>query len=222
MIRIGLIWSVVTIVAVSALSLYGQWTIPIDQQIAVHWNAAGEADRFGDKTFALWFMPAIVLGVAAIFSAVPFIEPRRGHLLQSSRLYVTGWIGTLIVMTVAHGFVVLTALGYELPVTQTIFALVGLFLAAIGNVLGKSQSNFFVGIRTPWTLSSNEAWDKTHRLAGRLWVLGGLAIAALTFAVEQAFAIYVLLGIVGTMTLIPFVASYFYWRSASDKQTGEA
>ncbi len=221
MIRTGIIWTSIVFLAVCAMSLYAQLTLPMDAELAVHWGPSGEADGFASKLFALWFMPGLILVIGAIFVAIPFIEPRKGHLLQSSALYVTIWIGVLLVEGAAHSFIVLTALGFDLPVAQGIMAMVGLLLAVIGNLLGKSQSNFFMGIRTPWTLSSNEAWDKTHRLAGRLWVVGGLAIAVLSFLVPLELAVYVVIGIAGVITVIPLAASYVFWRDADDKQTGE-
>jgi len=222
MIRIGIIWSLVVLVAVAALSFYGQTMLPADAQIAVHWGPSGAPDRFAGLLFGLWFMPVLVAVMAAAFAILPAIEPRRGNLLQSSTLYLTLWVGVMLVLGIAHGFVVLTALGYDVPVAQGVIVVVGLLMAVVGNVLGKSQSNFVLGIRTPWTLSSNESWDKTHRLAGRIWVLGGLAIAAGAFFVPLPDYLYGLVAIVAVMVFVPLVASYVYWRGASDRQTGEA
>jgi len=222
MIRTGLIWSGVLILAMVGISLYGMSTIPEDASIAIHWNIHGEADGYADKGFALWMMPAMALAVSLFMAFIPLIEPRKKHLVQSGVLFRTAWVGSMMVVAVAHSVVVLTASGMDLPVLQIIMATVGLLLTLIGNLLGKSQSNFFVGIRTPWTLSSDRSWDKTHRLAGRLWVLGGLGIAVGSFLVEASQIVFLMVGAVLVMTLIPVIASYFYWRGDKSTRAEEA
>ena len=222
MIRTGLIWSGILIAIMVGMSLYGYSAIPADASIAIHWNINGEPDGYTGRTFALWMMPATAFAISLILAFVPAIEPRRKHLVQSGPLFRTAWIGSMLVVAIAHGVVVLTASGFALPVLQVILSTVGLLFVLIGNLLGKSQSNFFVGIRTPWTLSSDASWDKTHRLAGRLWVFGGFVIAAGSFMVAASEIVYLLIGVVLVMTIIPALASYFYWRADKSVQTEEA
>ncbi len=222
MIRTGMIWSGLVIAAMVALSLFGQISIAPGTDIPIHWGLTGEPDRFADKAFALWMMPAVAVLITAVFVLVPVIEPRRRHLLDSSRLFLTAWVGTMLILTLAHAVVVLVGAGFDLPVAQVILTAVSLLLALIGNVLGKSRSSFFLGIRTPWTLTSESAWEKTHRLAGWLWVIGGLVSAALVWFVDLTIVVWVFIGVVAVITLIPIVASYFYWRADHERQTGDA
>ncbi len=222
MIRTGIIWSGVLIAVMVAMGVYGQMTIPAGTEIAVHWNVSGEPDRFADSSLALWFVPGLALLVSGVLAVVPLIEPRRKHLLESGGLYVRTWVGSMMVVTLAQGIMVMSGVGMELPVAEIILAAVGLLLALIGNVLGKSQSNFFVGIRTPWTLSSDASWDKTHRLAGRLWVSGGLATAVLAFVIEPPYGVWVIIGLILFMVAVPLAASFFYWKADPGRRSNDA
>jgi uncharacterized membrane protein len=100
-------------------------------------------------------------------------------------------------------------MGRPVDMVRGIEAGIGLLLAVVGNFLGKVTRNFFVGIRTPWTLASEEVWMRTHRLGGRLFVLAGLAMFALALAGGGPIAMIV---VVGAAALVSVVASYFIYR----------
>lgn len=222
MIRTGLIWSSVMIAAMLGLSAYAQMVLPEGTQIATHWGISGEPDRWSGKLFGLWFIPLLAIAITVLMALVPKIEPRRRHLMESSSLYITAWIGAMAIVLIAHGSLVLITLGVDLPMAKIITAAIGLMLAAIGNMFGKSRSSFFVGIRTPWTLTSEESWTKTHRLAGWIWMLGGLTMFVLAFVVTPTILFVVLLSAVSVMIAVPLVASYFFWKADPARQTGDA
>lgn len=221
MIRAGMIWSGIAILIMAAISFYGNSAIADGAQVPVHWGMSGEPDRFASKAFALWLMPSIGVLISLVFMVVPIIEPRRRHLLDSSRLFLTAWAGTMAIMTLAHAVTIFVGAGFDLPVAPVVLAAVSLLLVVIGNVLGKSRSSFFLGIRTPWTLTSEQSWEKTHRLAGRLWVVGGLLAAAVVWLVDLDYAIWAFIAVVAIITLVPVAASYFYWKADPARETGE-
>jgi immunity protein, SdpI family len=203
--------SALLIAFMAALSLWAWPQIPAGRQIPIHWNAAGNPDGYASKELALLVLPIVALAIALLLAAIPQLEPRRLNLAQSAKPYLTGWIGGLVVLAGAHLLIVLAAVGHPANIVTIASLLVGGLLIVVGNYLGKARSNFFFGIRTPWTLSSDLSWDKTNRLGGRVfvavgaaWILAGLTRSGTVFAV----VLVILLALIVIVTIY----SYFVWR----------
>jgi uncharacterized membrane protein len=123
------------------------------------------------------------------------------------------WLGLLIVMATVQLAVTGAALGWNLPVLSLIQGSLGLLFVLMGNQLGKSRRMFLVGIRTPWTLSSEEVWIATHRLAGKLLVIGGLLLILVAFLpLPAGVAPMLLIGVIVVALLFPALWSYVLWR----------
>lgn len=224
MIRKGLMLSLIPLTLIVGLGLWGYLNADPAAQYPVHWGLDGTPDRFGGPVEAFLGLPMLALGLTALFVALPFLDPRGSNLRYSSPLYLTGWLGALGLMALIQSAQTLAALGVIALSGETFSRLVGGGVAALfllmGNVLGKARPNWFVGVRTPWTLSSDLAWDKTHRLAGRLFVLVGLAgIAAALFAPLTATFAVVVGGAVLT-AVVAVVYSWAVWRGAPDRHVG--
>jgi uncharacterized membrane protein len=126
-------------------------------------------------------------------------------------------IGTALLIAAIHVFLILSAIGQ--PVDLKVILLpgaAGLFIL-LGNYLGKTRSNWFAGIRTPWTLSSDYAWEKTHRWAGRLFVLTGVMTLAAWFVADIEIAAWVMIAAIVVASLVSVLLSYFYWRNDPDR-----
>ncbi|MFP4519046.1 MAG: SdpI family protein [Oceanicaulis sp.] len=222
MTRKGLAASALALLVMAALSGWSWIATPSGAEIALHWGLSGEVNRTAGKAEALLILPAITLGLCALLAAAPHIDPRGRNLKASAPVFLTVWTGLLIVLTVTHGLIALGAAGVVNPsdggVVRFVLGGVALFIAVIGNLLGKARPNWFLGVRTPWTLSSDKAWDVTHRWAGRGFVASGLAGAALTaFApAELAAAVFTI-----ALTLTAFGAillSFLVWRSDPSRE----
>ena len=213
----GLIASGITIVLMLILSAWAWVQIPAGQKIPVHWNLAGQVDRYGGKAEGLLGMPLVVLFLVGLFAVITQIEPRKMHLRKSVKAYTAIWITGLIMLLALHVFGVLSTLGQKMDVSSVMPALIGLTFVGIGNYLPKLRSNFFAGCRTPWTLSSELSWSKTHRLGGKLCMLYGLAVivGGLLLGNNAAY----LLIIVGGLAVVVFVVMYSYviWKSDPNK-----
>jgi uncharacterized membrane protein len=207
----AVIASALLIAFMTALSLWAWPQIPAGRQIPIHWNAAGNPDGYASKELALLVLPIVALGIALLLAAIPQLEPRRLNLAQSAKAYLTGWIGGLVVLAGAHLLIVLAAVGHPANIVTIASLLVGGLLIVVGNYLGKARSNFFFGIRTPWTLSSDLSWDKTNRLGGRVFVAVGAAwiLAGLT---RSGSVFLVVLGILLALIVMVTVYSYIVWR----------
>jgi uncharacterized membrane protein len=217
--RLPLLLSFVVVALMAAISAYAWVVLPPDAQLATHWGLDGKVNGHMGKTMGLIVVPAIALLVTLLIAVVPRLEPRRENLIASRKAFLAFWMSALAVLAVAHGAIVATALGFALDTPATVMAAVGLMIAVGGNFLGKVRPNFFLGIRTPWTLSSDLAWDKSHRLMGRLLVLSGLATLAADLAIGSGAAGIVLAATVSASALAAIACSYVYWRRDPARRT---
>lgn len=188
-------------------------SLPDELMLPVHWDLSGTPDAWAGKWLAL-FTPAIIAGlVSLLFYFLPLLEPRGKNLMRSQGLYLWGWAAVLQMAVAVELVVMSVALGWGLPVNHVIVGSFGLILVIIGNQLGKSRSMFFIGIRTPWTLASEEVWVRTHRLAGKLMVGGGLfVVMAALLPLPSGLLASVLFGAILVSALVPAVWSYLLWR----------
>lgn len=191
-----------------------------DAQLPVHWGLDGQPDRATGKWSALLQPAGITALLAVLLYFLPNLEPRGRNLERSRGLYLMAW-GTVLAIGAAIQVAVLSAaLGWGVPTGRLIFGVLGLGLAAIGNQLGKSRRMFFIGIRTPWTLSSEDVWIRTHRLGGKLMVAGGLLLSAASLMPLGGEVLgLAMVAIVTVATGVPVIYSYFAWRA--EKSAGQ-
>lgn len=225
MIRKGLLLSLAPLAVMIAFAAWGYTSVAPDAQFPVHWGLNGEPDRFGSREEAFLGLPALSLGLTLLMAVFPFLDPRGTNLRRSGEAYLTVWIGSLSLMALLQAGLTLTALGvWEVgagsPFPRLVTAGIGLLIAAVGNVLGKARPNWIMGVRTPWTLSSDVTWERTHRWTGRLFVIVGLAAVVAAFALPPQIAMLTLVGGVIASGLWSFAYSYLVWRTAPDKRTG--
>lgn len=179
--------------------------------VPTHYNIRGEADGFGGKATLTVTLPLVMLGLYGLLLVLPLIDPRRSSYprfrstLRVIRAGLVVFFGLLTLVTLA------AAKGIGLPMgTAVIVLLSGMFIL-LGNFMGRIKPNWFMGIRTPWTLSSAEVWRRTHRWSGRAFVLAGLAgLFSILFAPETAFVIF--LAAMLAVSVFCIAISYIFWR----------
>lgn len=181
----------------------------LPEQIPVHWNIHGQVDGYMKKPGGVIIMPAMSLLVFVIMKLIPIISP-KGFRTDKFADVVGVFKVTLVGFTsVIAILVLLEARGVNVRINEVIIAGLGLLFVVLGNFMGKVRKNFFIGIRTPWTLASDEVWNRTHRVAGWLFMLSGLFIwVAALIGISHAWTIGVAVG----MTLVPVAYSYVLYR----------
>jgi uncharacterized membrane protein len=202
--------SVAVVLAMAGFAVFAWLRLPPDAVLPMHWNSAGQVDRTAPAIEAL-AMPVMVTAVLTIiFSVIPAIEPLQRGMVKSLALYRVAWLGMLAVMVMVEIAIAMPAFGLRdfgiVPVAG-----VGLFLILLGNVLPKSRPSFFVGIRTPWTLSDPENWIATHRLGGRTMMVGGALMMAVPLLPVDLRVGWTFAAI-GIAAIPPVVFSWWYWR----------
>ena len=176
----------------------------LPNQISIHFNAAGQANNFQSKVLAVFGLPLFLLLVHLFVIFVIGRDPKNSAM-NEKMVRVIYWLTPIVSLSISY-LIYSKALGSTTNPSVFVSALLGLIFVIMGNYMLKLKVNHTVGIRLPWTLQSEDNWHKTHRLAGKLWVLGGLILlleAGLQFAIS-----YVLVLVILAIVFIPVMYSY--------------
>ena len=181
----------------------------LPEKVPMHWNGAGEIDRYGDKKELLVTLFMLVGITYFVFLIIPFIDPKQklqnmGNKLNNLRMILTLFMSGLAVF-------ILYSVQQKTSNPSFVLAIIGLLFAFLGNYFKTIKPNYFIGIKTPWTLENEEVWKKTHQLGGKLWFVGGL-LMALTFVLPNKIQFYTFMGIVAVITIVPIVYSYLEFK----------
>jgi uncharacterized membrane protein len=211
--NLGLLLTTLVVVALmTGFAFYAASLLPAGAQLPTHWGPTGEPDRFADALPALLMMPGILLVISLVLAAVPYLDPLQDKLDGSQPLLRTVWIGMLVLLPVIEAFNAAPAFGWPMPNSLRLVS-VGLLLMVIGNALPKSRPGFFVGIRTPWTITDTDNWIATNRLGGKLMMLGGLVIAASAVVpLDPQFRVILFFVTIAAMVVPPLVYSWWFWH----------
>lgn len=172
----------------------------------MHWNAQGEIDGYMGKLWGLFMSPIISLGLFALFLVIPKLDPRRSNL-ESFKEYYQGIILVIVgFLFYVYILTILAAIGYKFNMVQAMSISFAVLFYYIGIVLKKTKSNFFVGIKTPWTLSDEKVWEKTHELGGKLFKISG--IIAFFGVLFKEVAIFLMIIPIIVASIFIYIYSY--------------
>lgn len=176
-------------------------------QMVTHWGADGQPDGWSSKAFAVFGLPLLILAFHIICTFATTTDPKNQSIFSGKILKLVFWICPAV--SLFCGFVTYSeALGTSVPIDTLSHLFCGVMFIAVGNYLPKCPQNHTIGIKVPWTLNSTENWNRTHRFAGPIWVICGIAmIATSTF-----FPFVIFLPIILVMAFLPMVYSYWYYR----------
>lgn len=186
----------------------------LPEQLVTHWNAAGEPDGTMSKILALALFPALIAGLVILLVLVPRIDPLGENVGEFRRHY--DWFIVIFTgfMSVLHAGIIVFNLGYTFNFTLLLLAPIAVLFYYVGVLMTHAKRNWFIGIRTPWTLSDAEVWDRTHELGGKLFKLTGvIALFGLFF---DEYAVYFLLIPVLLTAVTTGVYSYYLYSKFED------
>lgn len=202
--KILLMTSVITLLPVLAGLIF--WD-SLPDRMPTHWNSAGEIDGWSSKAFAVFGLPLILAAVQWICLLATSVDPKKENHSEKV-LHLIFWIVpalSVLLNTVTYA----AALGKEIRMNLIMPVFIGFLIAVIGNYLPKCRHNYTIGIKVPWTLNSEENWNRTHRFAGRIWLICGIAMMLAGFFE----IIWILIVFMLLMVLIPVIYSYLLYRS---------
>ena len=179
-------------------------------KMASHWNAAGEVDGYMSKCWALYLMPSITVLMYLMFLVIPKIDPLKKNI-EKFRPYFD-WFILMMVMFLFYIYLLTIAanLEYAFNMTTMMLPAMGVLFVYISLLLKHAKRNWFIGIRTPWTLSSDRVWEKTHKLGSKLFMIAGIAIFLSVFVQQWTIWITIVSAIIAG--LYPVVYSYFEYQ----------
>lgn len=181
----------------------------LPEQMAVHWNMAGVANRFVPKAIGAWAIPVLLLGLhlAVVIRAEHGFK--EGQAARMTKLLCLWAVPAVSVLTVPASLFL--AAGYQLEINRIVLSVIGVLLVVTGNYLPKNMQNSVIGYKLPWTLGDADNWNKTHRFAGKAWIAAGFLL--LVFAMTGIQAGWYLLGICLAVLLLPAGYSFFIGSS---------
>ena len=147
-------------------------------QVVTHWDFAGRPNGWSGRGFAAFFLPVLLIAMYLLFIFIPYLDPKKERYAEFARVYNIFRNFILFFLLVIYFIASLNNIGNNLDVGIWVTVMIGLLFIILGNYMGKLKMNWFVGIRTPWTLSSETVWNKTHRVGGKIFILGGLLMIA--------------------------------------------
>jgi len=156
-----------------------------------HWNAQGEIDGYMDKFWGLFLLPTLSFGLFALFVFIPKLEPRKKNIEDFKDYYQGIILVTIGFLFYIYVLSILSAFGYRFNMVQMMAPAFAAIFFYMGVALEKIKSNFFIGIRTPWTISDEEVWEKTHKLGGKLFRASGIIALFGAFFEEIAFIVII-------------------------------
>jgi uncharacterized membrane protein len=188
----------------------------LPQVVPIHWNMEGEIDGYGNKAMLILVPILLPLLVYLIFLAIPKIDPKNrlnqmGNKLQNIKVILT------IFMSVLALFIMYSAKNQSLTNPNYMILGLGILFIILGNYFKTIKPNYFLGIRTPWTLESETVWKETHKLAGKMWFIGGIIIIFSSLILEKQLNLIVFLTVTGIITLIPIY--YSFTKFNAEKKT---
>jgi uncharacterized membrane protein len=203
---------VLLMIAVAVIAGALLWN-QLPEQMASHWNTNDEVDGYISKFWGVFLMPLVVLGMFGLFIALPNMDPLKANITTFRGAFNLFILLITVFMLYVHGLTLAWSLGYQsFKMSSMMLPFMGILFIFIGYLLRQAKRNFFIGIRTPWTLSSDSVWDKTHQLGSVLFMVSGaLAFFGSFFGGMVAFWLLFVPLMGSTLALV--IYSYILYRS---------
>lgn len=203
----------IAIISLPFLYLAYVWS-ELPAKVPMHWNLKGEIDRFGDKSELILIPILLPLLVYITFLIIPKIDPKSeiskmGNKFQAIKTILTIFMSGLA-LVIIHSAKIQSISHLT---SNYMLLLMGILYLILGNYFKVIKPNYFIGIRTPWTLENETVWKETHKMAGKMWFVGGFVIILSSLILNKDFNHILFLIITGIITVIPIAYSYFRFQS---------
>jgi uncharacterized membrane protein len=207
--RLSRWYSALIIAAAIAMSAAAYPRLP--DRVPVHWGMSGQPDRLGSRFEGTVLLPFVMIAMWLLLRFLPRIDPRASNYAKMQSAYDFTVNATMTMLLLIHAMVLAAGLGYAVPVARIGPILLGALFVAIGNVLPRARPNWWFGIRTPWTLTNDRVWVRTHRVGGYVMTAAGIVIIT-GAALPNAWPFAVLIAASAIAAIGTIVYSYVAWR----------
>ena len=204
-------WYVLLLLLIPFIASIYFWD-QLPDQVPTHFNIHGEADDWGPKWVNAFLLPAIGVFVYLLLIIVPAIDPKT-KIKNEQKPVAAIRILTSVFMIFIYVFVMSASLGYEVDISLYIQMGLGALIMLIGNYMNSVKQNYFIGVKTPWTLENEEVWRKTHRFTSKVWTVSGLIMILVPLIIQRGdFEAGMLVGIVAAISIMPVLYSYVIFQ----------
>jgi uncharacterized membrane protein len=183
----------------------------VPDKIPMHWNISGQVDSYGPKQ-DVFILPSVITVIYFLMVFVPLIDPKKANYSKFAGAYRMIRAVLVIILSILYFAATYSALGYKVNMDRLGSAVIPVMLIAFGSAMGKLRHNYFVGIRTPWTLADEEVWNKTHQLGGKLWLIAGIIGLFASFFSGTWVAVLMFVLLI-TAVIVPIVYSYIIFKN---------
>jgi len=205
------------LLVLTAATAFSLWAYPqLPAEVATHFDIQGDPDGWSSRLMAVMIVPGLTLLMIGIFTVVPKIDPRRANYTLFNSTYWTVVNSVLLLLLGIHVLLLGKALGWNINMGRVASVGIGGLFIVMGNLMSRVRPNWFMGIRTPWTLSSDTVWRKTHRFGGVAFVIAGLCFLA-SAILNATWTQYGAIGAAIAAALSSVVYSYVAWRQEQGK-----
>lgn len=198
------------IIAIPFIYLAYIWN-DLPEKVPMHWNFKGEIDRWDDKASVLIIPFVLPVLIYVLLTIIPLIDPKKKIQLMGNKYNNLKFAMTLF-MSVLALFILYSVKNQSIGNPNLILLSIGLLYTILGNYMKTIKANYFIGIRTPWTLESENVWKKTHLLTGKLWFAGGFIIIISSLLIDKALNATIFMSITFIIVIIPFIYSYLIYK----------
>lgn len=206
---------ILPILLILAIGILGFYFYPqLPERVPTHWNVYGQADDWSSKTFAVYFLPGLILFLYALLSVFPLIDPLRKNIESFAGLYYWFKVAFILFMGAMYGATLYAGLGRPVNMQMLVMLGIAALFLFIGLALPKIKKNYTIGIRLPWTLHSEVVWDKTHKFGGQVFI-GLAALMAVLAFIKGVYAFVILIGAIFLTLAALMVYSYLEYRKLS-------
>ena len=191
----------------------------LPETVPTHFNLQGEADDWSDKSALIWLTCILSLPIYVIMLIIPRIDPKNKIEQMGGKFYTIRLILTIF-MSALGIYIINASYTGNMTGMNYLLMIIGAFFAVIGNYMPAMRPNYFIGIRTPWTLENEAVWKNTHRLGGRIWLIGGILIFLLALFIHDEKTIgIVFISMIFVLAGIPILYSYFEYKKLKAKSS---
>ena len=210
-------WYVILVLAAPFIASIYLWN-DMPDIVPTHFNAQGEADDYGPKWINAFLLPGISVLTYLFLLIIPAIDPKKR--IERTQKPITA-IRVIISIFLAgiYTIVMMKTFNVDAKIDQFVFVGVGLLIVVVGNYMNSIKPNYFIGLRTPWTLENPEVWKRTHRFSSKLWIIGGSFMIISTFIPSLRGSLYVISGLVAILAIIPFAYSYVIFNKLQKSES---
>lgn len=198
-------------ILIIGIFLVGVWLYPdLPERIPSHWNSQGQVDAWSGRNFSVFFFPALILAIYLLMSFIPLIDPLRKRYKDFEMAYFGIKIILILFLSSLYLFSLFSVFYPNLNINYFIIPGISLLFVVIGVLMPKIKKNYFVGIRTAWTIHSERVWDETHKFGGKIFIAAGIVSFSGILIPQYSFLIFIISAIAAA--LISIIYSYFIFR----------